>query len=264
MVRDIGCCGLPLWYNKDKRYSPTEFYVRLFSTLFWEWERQLAARRGMFLGSEFMNSENDSQKVLRGFIVIAAAVLGLVLVVLFATGKLDDFLVPDGDNSVSDVQSIDGSSVSSSSGGSSGSSDVNGGENSAESSSGGSSESSDVSSVESSADNSVDSSANSANSSEAPVNSSDNTTGLRFRNSKLLEQHYQKHGIDMGFASAEEYEKAAAAVPRNPDALHKTEAEDGDDVYYIESTNEFVIVSTDGFLRTYFNPDRGIDYFNRQ
>ncbi len=87
---------------------------------------------------------------------------------------------------------------------------------------------------------------------------------LHFRNQKLLEQHYEKHGIEMGFASAEEYEKAAAAVVSHPDVLHKIEAEDGDDVYYIESTNEFVVVSTDGYLRTYFNPDRGIDYFNKQ
>lgn len=68
----------------------------------------------------------------------------------------------------------------------------------------------------------------------------------------------------MGFASAEEYEKAAAAVPNNPNVLHKTEKEDGDDVYYVESTNEFVVVSTDGYIRTYFNPDRGIDYYNKQ
>lgn len=89
-------------------------------------------------------------------------------------------------------------------------------------------------------------------------------TQYRFRNSTLLNQHYEKHGKEMGFASAEEYEKAAAAVPNNPAALHKTEKEDGDDVYYIESTNEFVVVSTDGYIRTYFNPDRGIDYFNKQ
>ncbi len=85
-----------------------------------------------------------------------------------------------------------------------------------------------------------------------------------FRNNTLLQQHYEKHGIDMGFDSAEEYEKAASAVVTNPNALHKTEAEDGDDVYYIESTNEFVIVSKDGYLRTYFEPSRGIDYYNAQ
>lgn len=85
-----------------------------------------------------------------------------------------------------------------------------------------------------------------------------------FRNNKLLEQHYQKHGIEMGFNSAEEYERAACDVANSPDALHKTEAEDGDDVYYIAATNEFVIISTDGYIRTYFNPNQGIDYFNRQ
>ena len=85
-----------------------------------------------------------------------------------------------------------------------------------------------------------------------------------FRNSKLLEQHYEKHGIEMGFSSAEEYEAAASAVVTNPEALHKTEAEDGDDVYYIEDTNEFVVVSTAGYIRTYFLPDGGKAYFDRQ
>lgn len=97
-----------------------------------------------------------------------------------------------------------------------------------------------------------------------PVESVPESAQLRFRSQKLLKQHYEKHGIEMGFDSAEEYEKAAAAVVSHPDVLHKIEAEDGDDVYYIESTNEFVVVSTDGYLRTYFNPDRGIDYFNKQ
>lgn len=86
----------------------------------------------------------------------------------------------------------------------------------------------------------------------------------RFRNSELLEEHYEKHGIEMGFATAEEYEKAAAAVITAPEVLHKYEKEDNDDVYYLESTNEFVIVSTDGYIRTYFKPDSGKDYFDKQ
>ena len=85
-----------------------------------------------------------------------------------------------------------------------------------------------------------------------------------FRNSELLNEHYKDHGIEMGFASAEEYEKAAAAVIDAPGVLHKYEKEDNDDVYYLESTNEIVIVSTDGFIRTYFKPDRGKDYFDEQ
>lgn len=87
---------------------------------------------------------------------------------------------------------------------------------------------------------------------------------VTFRSQKLLDQHYDKHGIEMGFASAEEYELAAYKVIIHPDTLHKIEAEDGDDVYYREETNEFVVVSQDGYIRTYFNPSAGIDYYNRQ
>lgn len=90
------------------------------------------------------------------------------------------------------------------------------------------------------------------------------TTDIRFRNEKLLNEHYQKHGIDMGFTSALEYEAAAGRVVENSKSLHKTEAEDGDDVYYLESSNELVIVSTDGYIRTYFKPNDGIAYYNRQ
>lgn len=85
-----------------------------------------------------------------------------------------------------------------------------------------------------------------------------------FRNDDLLEQHYKKHGMEMGFESMEAYEEAASAVVYHPDVLSKTEAEDGDYVYYIEETNEFVVISQDGYIRTYFNPSAGIDYYNRQ
>ena len=83
-----------------------------------------------------------------------------------------------------------------------------------------------------------------------------------FRNNDRLIQHYEKHGIEMGFASAEDYEKSASDVLNNPNSLHKLEAEDNDDVYYLESTGEFVILSTDGYIRTYYYAD--LDYFNRQ
>ncbi len=85
-----------------------------------------------------------------------------------------------------------------------------------------------------------------------------------FRTEKLRKEHYEKHGKEMGYKSADAYEQAAIQVVNNPTALHKIEAEDGDDVYYIEQTNEFVIVSTDGYIRTYFNPAGGKSYFERQ
>lgn len=94
--------------------------------------------------------------------------------------------------------------------------------------------------------------------------SSSLSSGVSFRNADLLNEHYQKHGVEMGFSSATDYENAARNVVNNSQSLHKNEAEDGDDVYYLESTNEFVIVSTDGYIRTYFKPNDGIDYYNRQ
>ncbi|MBO4866745.1 MAG: hypothetical protein J5582_09315 [Ruminococcus sp.] len=100
--------------------------------------------------------------------------------------------------------------------------------------------------------------------SEESVSENTEYTEYWFRTKKQRDQHYEKHGIDMGFASADEYRKAASDVVNDPTALHKTEKEDGDDVYYIEATNEFVIVSKDGYLRTYFKPDKGKAYYDRQ
>lgn len=101
-----------------------------------------------------------------------------------------------------------------------------------------------------------------ASSTDASSEYSSSYTPLTFRNDKLLNSHYEKHGIEMGYNSASDYVAAANAVIYNPDSLHKLEAEDGDDVYFLESTNEFVVVSTDGYIRTYYYAD--IDYFNRQ
>ena len=85
-----------------------------------------------------------------------------------------------------------------------------------------------------------------------------------FRTEKLLKQHYDKHGREMGFSSPEEYRLAACRVINDPMSLHKTEKEDGDDIYYLEETNEFAVVSTDGYIRTYFCPDSGKKYYDKQ
>ena len=85
-----------------------------------------------------------------------------------------------------------------------------------------------------------------------------------FRNDRLLTEHFEKHGIEMGFKTKEEYQQAASDVINDPESLHKLEKDDGDDVYYKVETNEFVVLSTDGFIRTYFCPDSGQAYFDRQ
>ena len=87
-------------------------------------------------------------------------------------------------------------------------------------------------------------------------------TDYGFRNKKLRDSHFDKHGIEMGFETVEDYIEAANKVISNPDALHKLEAEDNDHIYFIEETNEFVVLSQDGYIRTYYIANGGIDYFN--
>ena len=100
---------------------------------------------------------------------------------------------------------------------------------------------------------------------EAPTEEQEiELTNYWFRTKSLRDSHFEKHGIEMGFETPEEYIEAANRVICNPDALHKLEAEDNDHVYFIEETNEFVVLSQDGYLRTYYIANGGIDYFNRQ
>ena len=89
-------------------------------------------------------------------------------------------------------------------------------------------------------------------------------TNYWFRTKALRDSHFEKHGIEMGFETPEDYIKAANMVICNPNALHKLEAEDNDHIYFLEETNEFVVLSQDGYIRTYYIADGGIDYFNRQ
>lgn len=189
---------------------------------------------------------DKSQKALRNAAIIILSVVAVVFLILFFTGKVGNFIGVTSDTSSSPSQTSVQSAASTT-------------EQSATQST-----SSTKQSTASSSPTSISSSQTSVQSSSPSESAPTVATEYKFRSKNLLEQHYEKHGRDMGFKSAEEYEKAAAAVPNNPAALHKTEKEDGDDVYYIESTNEFVVVSTDGYIRTYFNPDRGIDYFNKQ
>lgn len=85
-----------------------------------------------------------------------------------------------------------------------------------------------------------------------------------FRNEKYLEEHFEKHGSEFDYATKEEYVAGANRVIGSEEALYKTEAEDGDHIYYLESSNEIVFLSADGYIRTYFKPQAGKKYYDRQ
>lgn len=85
-----------------------------------------------------------------------------------------------------------------------------------------------------------------------------------FRNKSTMQSHFEKHGHEFPYDTVEDYVAGANRVIYSSEALHKFEKEDGDDIYYLEESNEFVVVSTDGYIRTYFRPSNGKSYFDRQ
>ncbi len=91
-----------------------------------------------------------------------------------------------------------------------------------------------------------------------------NYSAYSFSSEQALQEHFDKHRSEFGYSTKEEYLQGAINVIENPASLKKTEKEDGDIVYYLQSTNEIVFVSPSGTIRTYFKPTDGIAYFNRQ
>ncbi len=98
-------------------------------------------------------------------------------------------------------------------------------------------------------------------------------TGAKFADNAKLADHFQRHGGDFGAKSAAEYESQAdnfLTGPRGEGVLEKTR-DNGDVVRYSPATEEFGVVSKDGTIRTYYEPDPAVhgkptnlDYFNAQ
>ena len=88
----------------------------------------------------------------------------------------------------------------------------------------------------------------------------------QFASQEKFDQHYQKHGREFGGISQNEYLQKANDLIVSAAATVKTKEEktDGDTCYYDTATNEFLVLTKKGVIRTFFHPDDGIDYFNRQ
>lgn len=90
-----------------------------------------------------------------------------------------------------------------------------------------------------------------------------NTYSYTFRYQDLYDQHFEKHGHEFGDITKEEYLAIANALFTSDEALRKTES-DGDLLFYDVASNTFGVLSEDGYIRTCFKPDDGIEYWNRQ
>lgn len=98
---------------------------------------------------------------------------------------------------------------------------------------------------------------NSGNSNVATTNS------VTFRTVTDLMEQFDWHGSNLGYTSSLDYLSGANKVVLNPQSLQLSQGS-GATAYFLESTDEFVLVSSDGFLLTYFIPDNGILYFFQQ
>ena len=78
-----------------------------------------------------------------------------------------------------------------------------------------------------------------------------------------LEHHFQKHGAEMGFKTQAEYLRAAQTLVLGGPGV-ETYQRGGDTLYFREATGEFAVVSERNVLRTYFKPDDGRRYWERQ
>jgi pyocin large subunit-like protein len=68
----------------------------------------------------------------------------------------------------------------------------------------------------------------------------------------------------MGFATKEDYLRAAQALLRGGPDVETLSRANGDTLFFREKTSEFGVLSGRGVIRTYFRPSDGQRYWERQ
>lgn len=77
--------------------------------------------------------------------------------------------------------------------------------------------------------------------------------------------HFYFHGYDMGYFHIIDYTQAAIDFANSNDSENISFTAINGSIYkYNTDTNEFIIISRDGKIVTYFEPDREIEYFYEQ
>jgi pyocin large subunit-like protein len=90
--------------------------------------------------------------------------------------------------------------------------------------------------------------------------------GRGFRTQHLLEEHYAKHGRAFGAITQEQYLRAAQQLrdSRPGKNVLQSRRPDGSGAKFDRRRGWFVEYDSDGTLRTFFIPNDGIRYFERQ
>jgi hypothetical protein len=90
--------------------------------------------------------------------------------------------------------------------------------------------------------------------------------GVGFRSPERLEEHFQKHGGEFHAASAGDYLRMAQALrdrAAGGDVLERVRA-DGVITRFDRASGAFLAFGDDGVIRTFFRPNDGERYFERQ
>jgi pyocin large subunit-like protein len=89
---------------------------------------------------------------------------------------------------------------------------------------------------------------------------------IGFRDRSHLVEHFQKHGAEFGRISVDEYLRAAQTLrdrPAGGDILESVRA-DGVVTRFDRGSGAFLACDRDGVIRTFFRPNDGEAYFQRQ
>ena len=89
---------------------------------------------------------------------------------------------------------------------------------------------------------------------------------LGFHSARDLTEHYVKHAAEFGNISKREYLERAQFLrdrPAGGDILEQVRA-DGVITRFDRASGDFLAVNPDGVIRTYFRPNDGEAYFQRQ
>jgi hypothetical protein len=85
-------------------------------------------------------------------------------------------------------------------------------------------------------------------------------------NFKEIDKKYSKHQNEFGNITKEQYKDKAynLASSKSDGNILSHSRYNGDVIKYNRSTNEFVSISRDGNIRTFFRPSKGIEYWKQQ
>ncbi len=86
-----------------------------------------------------------------------------------------------------------------------------------------------------------------------------------FRNKSTYDSHYEKHKDEFGDITQEDYLRMAnELIFSDADTVLTKYEDDGDFMYFDTATGYFLVLAPDDYIRTFFVPTDGIDYWNRQ